>query len=117
MPQTPVPLPSTPVTPAPAHVAIPDAGVWVRVTYPHDYYGRLGNPGSLREVSGSGDRFYQMNTDNRLVQVQMYKTDNSGDILAVEIYRDGELINHRTTSSPKGFIDILIDAMTGAPRA
>jgi hypothetical protein len=96
-------------------MVIPNSGVWVRVSYPHDYYGRLGNPGSLREVAGSGDRFYQMNADNRLVQVQMYKTDNSGDILAVEVYRDGELIARRMTSSPKGFVDLLIDATTGAP--
>jgi hypothetical protein len=115
LPQTPGPLPSTIATPAPAQAVIPNAGVWVRVTYPHDYYGRLGNPGSLREVAGSGDRFYQMNADNRLVQVQMSKTDNSGDILAVEIYRDGKLIARRMTSSPMGFIDLLIDATTGAP--
>jgi hypothetical protein len=106
---------SSPETPAPTQVVIPTAGVWVRVTYPHDFYGRLGNPGSLREVAGSGDRLYQMNADDRLVQVQMYKTDNSGDILSVDIYRNGKLMTHRTTSSPKGFIDLLIDATTGAP--
>ena len=108
-------IPSTPVTPAPTPVVIPTTGVWVRVTYLQDYYGRLGNPGSLREVGGSGDRFYQMNTEDRLVQVQMYKTDNSGDTLSVEIYRNGVSITHRTTSNPTGFIDLLIDATTGAP--
>jgi hypothetical protein len=114
-PGTVVPVSSTLVTPAPTTVIIPPTGVWVRVTYPQDYYGRLGNPGSLREITGSGDRLYQMNADNRLVQVQMYKTDNSGDILSVEVYRNGELISHRTTSSPRGFIDLLIDVTTGGP--
>ena len=89
--------------------------MWVRVVYPRNYYGRLGNPGSLRGVNGSGDRFYQMNENIRLVQVQMYKTDNSGDVLTVEIYRDGEVITHRSTSSPMGFIELLIDAKTGNP--
>ena len=115
LPVTPVPIPSTPVTAAPTPVVIPATGIWVRVTYPQDYYGRLGNPGSLREVGGSGDRLYQMNTGDRLVQVQMYKTDNSGNTLSVEIYRDGVSITHRTTSSPMGFIELLIDATTGAP--
>ncbi len=115
LPVTPVTIPSTPSTPAPTPVVIPTTGVWVRVTYLQDYYGRLGNPGSLREVGGSGDRVYQMNTGDRLVQVQMYKTDNSGDTLSVEIYRNGVSITHRTTSSPMGFIDLLIDATTGAP--
>jgi hypothetical protein len=108
-------VPSSFGTPAPTPIVIPTAGVWVRVTYPHDFYGRLGNPGSLREVAGSGDRLYQMSADNRLVQVQMYKTDNSGDIMTVDIYRNGKLMTHRTTTSPKGFIDLLIDATTGAP--
>jgi len=115
LPVTPVPIPSTPVTAAPTPVVIPATGIWVRVTYPQDYYGRLGNPGSLREVGGSGDRLYQMNTGDRLVQVQMYKTDNSGNTLSVEIYRNGVSITQRTTSSPMGFIDLLIDATTGAP--
>jgi hypothetical protein len=85
------------------------------VIYPRNYYGRLGNPGSLRGITGSGDRFYQMNEDNHLVQVQIYKTDNSGDTLTVEIYRNGEIINRRETTAPMGFIELLIDARTGNP--
>ncbi len=115
LPETLVPVPSTPVTPVPTPLIIPTTGVWVRVTYPQDFYGRLGNPGSLREVSGSGDRLYQMNADDHLVQVQMYKTDNSGDTLSVEIYRNGESMTRRTDSSPMGFIDLLVDSTTGAP--
>jgi len=45
----------------------------------------------------------------------MYKTDNSGDTLAVEIYRNGEVITRRTTTSPMGSIELLIDATTGGP--
>jgi hypothetical protein len=120
-PQTPqitgtaVPVPSAQVTSPPTQVIIPPTGVWVRVIYPQNYQGRLGNPGSLRGISGSGDRFYQMNDENRLIQVQMYKTDNSGDTLAVEIYRNGEVITRRATTSPRGSIELLIDAMTGGP--
>ncbi|MGA2913469.1 MAG: hypothetical protein ABSE07_08130 [Methanoregula sp.] len=115
IPETTAPIPSTQMTPAPAHVVIPSTGVWVRVIYPRNYYGRLGNPGSLRGITGSGDRFYQMNEDNHLVQVQIYKTDNSGDTLTVEIYRNGEIINRHETTAPMGFIELLIDARTGNP--
>jgi hypothetical protein len=113
--ETPVPVTPTLMTPGPTQVIIPATGVWVRVVYPRNYYGRLGNPGSLREVNGSGDRLYKMIENIRLVQVQMYKTDNSGDVLTVEIYRDGEVITHRSISSPMGFIELLIDAKTGNP--
>jgi len=113
--ETTVPVSPTLLTPEPTQVIIPATGVWVRVVYPRNYYGRLGNPGSLRGVNGSGDRFYKMNENIRLVQVQMYKTDNSGDMLTVEIYRNGIIIYRRITTSPMGFIELLIDAKTGTP--
>jgi hypothetical protein len=113
--ETTVPVPSAQLTSAPTQVVIPQTGVWVRVMYPRNFYGRLGNPGSLRGITGSGDRFYQMDEKNRLVQVQIYKTDNTGDRLTVEIYRNGEIIQSRSTTSPMGLIELLIDAETGQP--
>jgi hypothetical protein len=118
-PQTPVitettpPVPSAQLTAAPTQVIIPASGVWIRVMYPQNYQGRLGNPGSLRSVTGSGDRFYLVDEENHLVQVQISKTDNSGDVLAVEIYRNGEVITRRTTTSPRGSVILLVDATTG----
>jgi hypothetical protein len=113
--ETTVPVPSSQLTPSPTEIVIPPTGVWVRVTYPQNYYGRLGNPGSLRGITGSGDRFYQVNEKNRLVQVQIYKTDNTGDMLTVGIYRNGEIIYRRSITSPGGVIELLIDAETGNP--
>ncbi len=113
--ETTLPAPSSQLTPAPTQIVIPPTGVWVRVNYSQNYRGRLGNPGSLREVTGSGDRFYQVDEKNRLVQVQIYKTDNTGDMLTVEIYRNGEIIHRRSTTSPMGVIELLIDAETGNP--
>jgi len=115
IPETTLPVPSTQLTSAPTQVVIPATGVWVRVTYPRNYHGRLGNPGSLRGITGSGDRFYQMDEKNRLVQVQIYKTDNTGDMLTVEIYRNGEIIHRRSITSPMGVVELLIDAETGNP--
>ncbi len=113
--ETTVPAPSSQLTPSPTQIVIPPTGVWVRVTYPQNYHGRLGNPGSLRGVTGSGDRFYQVDEKNRLVQVQIYKTDNTGGMLTVEIYRNGEIIYRRSITSPGGVIELLIDAETGNP--
>jgi len=47
----------------------------------------------------------------------MYKADNSGDTLTVEVYRDGEVISLRNVSTPMGSIELLIDAKTGNPPA
>ena len=113
--ETTVPALSSQLTPSPTQIVIPPTGVWVRVTYPQNYYGRLGNPGSLRGITGSGDRFYQVDEKNRLVQVQIYKTDNTGDMLTVGIYRNGEIIYRRSITSPGGVIELLIDAETGNP--
>ena len=113
--ETTLPAPSSQLTPAPTRIVIPPTGVWVRVNYTQNYRGRLGNPGSLRGVTGSGDRFYLVDEKNRLVQVQMYKTDNTGNMLTVELYRNGEVIHRRSTTSPMGGIELLIDAETGNP--
>jgi hypothetical protein len=118
----PVPIPTptlqqTPVqqTPVPTQVVIPPAGVWVRVVYPGNYYGWLGNPGSLQGVTGSGDQIYKIRESDGIVHVQIHKDDYSGNTLTVEIYRNGELINRRTRSTPMSSIELLIDAKTGNP--
>ena len=118
----PVPIPTptlqqTPVqqTPVPTQVVIPPAGVWVRVVYPGNYYGWVGNPGSLLGVTGSGDQIYKIHESDGIVQVQIHKDDYSGNTLTVEIYRNGDLINRRTRSTPMSSIELLIDAKTGNP--
>lgn len=102
-------------TPVPTPVVIPQEGVWVRVEYPGNYYGWVGNPGSLQGVTGNGDQVYKVRDENGTVQVRIYTEDNSGNMLTVEIYKNGSLIEHRTRSIPMSSIEILIDAKTGKP--
>jgi len=120
----PMPLPTptiqqnslpTPVIPLSTPVIIPTTGVWARVDYPRTYYGLVGNTGSMRGVTGSGDQLYKIPESEGIIQVQIQKPDNSGDTLTVEIYRDGEVISRRSVSIPMGSIDLLIDAKTGTP--
>jgi hypothetical protein len=109
-------LPQTTVqiTEAPIPVEIPMDGIWVRVVYNGNYNGRVGNPGSLQSVKGSGDQIYKIKSDG-LVQLQINKNDNTGNPLTVEIYRNGELMMHQVRSAPMGSIELLIDAKTGNP--
>jgi hypothetical protein len=110
-------LQPTPVTPLPTAVIIPTTGVWVRVDYPRTYYGLIGNTGSIRGVTGSGDQVYKIYESEGIIQAQIQKTDNTGDTLTVEIYRDGKVISNRSVSIPMGSIELLIDAKTGNPPA
>ena len=112
---TPLPTPTIQPTPQPTPLIIPTTGVWVRVGYPGNYSGLVGNTGSMRGVTGSGDQIYKIPESEGIVQVQIHKADNSGDMLTVEVYRDGEVISHRTVSIPMGSIELLIDAKTGNP--
>jgi len=105
--------PTLPATPAP--VTIPGNGVWVRVEYNGSFIGDVGNPGSLQHVGGSGDRFYYIPKSDDLVQASIQKQDNSGSTLTIEVYRNGEMVLHRTTRAPKGQVQILIDPRTGKP--
>jgi antitoxin component YwqK of YwqJK toxin-antitoxin module len=75
----------------------------------------VGNPGSLSEVRGSGDHIYKIRESDGIIQVQITKDDNTGDVLMVEIYRNGNLIGNYTRSAPRSSIEFLIDAKTGNP--
>jgi hypothetical protein len=112
-----IPIPPTirQTIPTPLPVMIPQNGVWVRVAYGGTFIGWVGNPGSLQHVAGSGDRFYKVPDSAGLVQVSFQKQDNSGKTLALEIYRNGEMIYSRTIRTPMGTIEILLDPETGNP--
>jgi hypothetical protein len=112
--QTTLPQITVQITEAPTPVVIPPDGIWVRVVYTGNYNGRVGNPGSLQSVKGSGDQIYKIKNDG-LVQLQINKNDNTGNPLTVEIYRNGELMTHQVRSAPMGSIELLIDAKTGNP--
>jgi len=114
-PTTPVPALTLQPTPVPTPVIIPANGIWVRVMYPGDFYGWLGIAGSLRSVNSSGEQIYKLPESAETIQVNMYKSDNSGKPLLVEVYREGNMINNRTISVPGGSIELLIDAKTGIP--
>jgi hypothetical protein len=113
-----MPVPTTTVpqtTPVPTQITIPPTGIWVRVGYAGNFYGWLGIPGALRGVNSSGIILYRIPEAAEMVQVNMYKTDNSGNPLIVEVFRDGRALTNRTVSVPMGFIELLIDAKTGNP--
>jgi hypothetical protein len=114
---TPLPTPAIQPAPQPTPVPIPPTGVWVRVDYPRSYYGWVGNAGSVRGVNGTGDQVYKIPETEGIVQVQLYKPDNSGETLTVEVYRDGKVISLRNVSTPMGSVELLVDAKTGNPPA
>jgi len=107
--------PAIPLIPTPTQITIPKNGVWIRVEYTSTFTGRYGNPGSLLPTGGSGDQFYMVQNSDGLVQAFFQKQDNSGQTLAVGIYRNGELIYRRTIRTPMGTIEFLIDPKTGNP--
>ncbi|MDD1682464.1 MAG: hypothetical protein LUO98_01400, partial [Methanoregula sp.] len=110
---SPAPTPiATPVLPAPV-VTIPQTGVWVRVNSTGYYAGHVGNPGALRQVSGSGDAIFPVLDNDGLVQANVQRLEYSGGLLTVEIYRDGTLIKSQSVTAPMGTVALLINPVTG----
>ncbi|MDP2797876.1 MAG: zinc-ribbon domain-containing protein [Methanoregula sp.] len=114
----PVPSPSPTVTPETTstpppqpEVIIPPNGVWVRITYPGKYSGTYGTPGSQSPVGekNTGDQFYMVSTINGPVEASIQKMDGSSNMLAIEVYKNGELMKRATTVSPKGIIEFQVD--------
>jgi len=99
------------LSPAP----IPPSGVWVIVSYPNIYSGEIGTPGRLRDISGTGTMPYQISTTDGPVVVSIQKDDGSAAVLAVDVYKDGTLMKHAETISPKGIIEIQASLKTVTP--
>jgi hypothetical protein len=110
---TPTPFIQQTTTPVPA--GIPATGDWVRVIYPREYIGQVGNPELLQPVHGTGDHFYKILNSDAIIQALIQKQDNFGDMLIVEVYTHGKLIGRRTVTAPMGTVEILLDARTGNP--
>jgi hypothetical protein len=110
-PETPGPVKTTIVpatTPQPVttpSALVPASGVFVKVTTTGKYSGVVGTPGRLREISESGDHFYQISTVDGPVVVNLQKSDGTSAVFAIDVYKDGTLMKHVQTSAPKGQIE------------
>jgi len=112
VPTTPQPTVTPGVTPAktPApQTNIPHSGVWMRIEYNGKFIASFGTAGRLRDVSGSGDQFYQIPAKDEIVDATVQKLDDSGNALTVSIYNDGRLAKSDTTTGPHGTVDLHAD--------
>ncbi len=110
--QTPTPTVTPPLPTTPPVVIIPDTGVWVRIRYDGNFAGQVGLSGGLRQVSGTGDQFYQIPTIDGMIDVTVEKLDGSRNVLAVDIYKNGTLVKNNTVATPRGTIDLHVDLKT-----
>jgi len=115
--QEPAPVQTTeaviPATTTPAEI-VPQAGVWVHVNYDGEFSGSAGAPGRFRQISGSGDQYYQIPAKDEIVSATITKLDNSGNPLTVEFYSDGVLVKSATITRPKGTLELAANLKTAA---
>ncbi|MFA4824340.1 MAG: PH domain-containing protein [Methanoregula sp.] len=110
--QTPASQPTV-VTTIPAQTSIPANGVWVRVMHDAKYTGSVGTGGRLREVSGTGENFYQVPaTSTDIIEASIQKFDTAGIPLTVEVYNNGELIKRSSIITPKGTLLMSVNLKT-----
>ncbi|MDD1690005.1 MAG: hypothetical protein LUQ66_05040 [Methanoregula sp.] len=92
--------------------AIPQTGVWVRIEYAGNFAASFGTSGRLREIAGSGDQLYQIPAKDEIVEATVEKLDDSGSLLTVSIYNNGNLAESGTTQKPHGIVEIHTDLRT-----
>ena len=109
--QTSTPL-ITPLPSARPVIPVPESGVWVRIRYEGNFAGQVGLSGGLRQVSGTGEQFYQIPTIYGVIDVTVEKLDGSRNVLAVDIYKNGALVKNSTVATPRGTIDLHVDLKT-----
>jgi hypothetical protein len=104
---SPSPTPQITILPTPQPtVSIPDKGVWVKVQYAGNFTGRVGTAGNMKQVSASGDQYYQIPINDGIVEVLLQKQDGSGNILVVEIYQNGKMVARSTKATPYGAVEV-----------
>jgi len=96
-------------TPTQPQFVIPPTGVWVHVEYLGNYTGSYGTSGRMHSVTISGDHIYQIPAQNETVEAMFQKLDGSGNILILEVYKNGIIVGKDATSAPMGTIDLHID--------
>ncbi len=99
------PAPTT-TPPSGEGVIVPSTGIYVRVQYPGNFAGSVGIQGSMRDVAGTGDRFYQVPATGRIVDANIQKLDNSGNKLTVTIYSNGKTVRQGNMTAPGGTLSI-----------
>jgi hypothetical protein len=100
---------ATIIPPTQPQVLIPPTGVWVRVIYPGNFTGTVGTFGTMRTITGSFDKFYQVSTVDEIVQVLIQKLDGSGNVLTAEVYRNGTMVKNVSITAPRGTINLVVD--------
>ncbi|WML68499.1 MAG: hypothetical protein METHP_02129 [Methanoregula sp. SKADARSKE-2] len=111
---SPTPLPTPEVslhtTPAaPHYVPPPKTGVWVHVNYSGNYTISYGTPGRMQAVTSMGEQIYNIPAVNDMVEAEILKSDSSGNLLTVEVYKNGKVVGSKTTSAPQGYIDLHVN--------
>ncbi|MGA2122044.1 MAG: hypothetical protein ABSG49_08375 [Methanoregula sp.] len=89
-------------------------GVWVQIDYAGNFTASFGTAGRMRDVTGSGRQFYQVPAKDEIVEATVKKLDESGDVLTVSLYNNGQPAKSSTTSQPHGTIDIHVDLRTAS---
>jgi hypothetical protein len=90
-------------------ILVPSLGVWVHVQYAGQYTGSVGTPGFESDISGSGEKYFQISTSQGIVVASIQKVDGSSDMLTVEVYKDGEKVVEKSTVTPKGVVEVQAD--------
>ncbi len=88
-------------------------GVWVRIGSKGDYAGTIGSGGWVREINGTGERFYQVPAASTgIVDIYLQNLDSTGEVLRVEVFNKGEPVERRTITTPLGTLAMAVDLKT-----
>ncbi len=110
--QTPASQPTAITTPQ-LQTAIPASGVWVQLTYDGDYTGSIGAGGRMREVSGTGGRFFQIPaTSTDIIEIAIQKLDTTGLPMTINLFNNGVMVGSKTIVTPRGTLTMTVDLKT-----
>ena len=81
-------------------------GVQVKIIYDGEWQGAVGDIGSTKSISGSGDETIDLDNDATVVSANAQKMDGGNSELTIQILKDGKVIEESNTDTEYGVASV-----------
>lgn len=103
---TPVPATSTPSSDSSSSSSTTSGDVQIQVIYSGSWTGNYGDASGGQSVEGTGSKTYTISGDPNVVSAVFQKSSDSSGTLTVNIIKNGQVVETKSTSAAYGVVSV-----------
>lgn len=103
---TPVPATSTPSSDSSSSSSTTSGDVQIQVSYSGSWTGNYGDASGSQSVEGTGSKTYTISGDPNVVSAVFQKSSDSSGTLTVNIIKNGQVVETKSTSASYGVVSV-----------